>query len=379
MEVYSSLTEVAKEIKNTNKKVTLLYAFNATGKTRLSMEFKDIVNESKDDKVIKHIVYYNAFTEDLFSWDNDIENDSERKLKINKNSSFIDLIEIQGKENEIAEKFKEFTSSKIEPNINTSTGEITFSLPTGDEESVENIKISKGEESIFIWSVFFVLMETIIAELNIDEINDRSTDEFNDIQYIFIDDPVTSLDDNNLIQLAISLREVIANSKSEELKFIITTHHALFYNVLFNEFKSERSIKANKKDFYFLQKNENMYLIKEQKDTPFGYHLFIKDVIQNAIDDNVVEKYHFMLFRNLLEKTASFLGYDNWGDLLIVEGMTDEERKAYIRFINLSSHNKISDMEAKELKQNEKNLLKLLFNNFKREYRWKELIWPKKP
>lgn len=374
MEVYSSLTEVAKEIKNTNKKVTLLYAFNATGKTRLSMEFKDIVNESKDDKVIKHIVYYNAFTEDLFSWDNDIENDSERKLKINKNSSFIDLIEIQGKENEIAEKFKEFTSSKIEPNINTSTGEITFSLPTGDEESVENIKISKGEESIFIWSVFFVLMETIIAELNIDEINDRSTDEFNDIQYIFIDDPVTSLDDNNLIQLAISLREVIANSKSEELKFIITTHHALFYNVLFNEFKSERSIKANKKDFYFLQKNENMYLIKEQKDTPFGYHLFIKDVIQNAIDDNVVEKYHFMLFRNLLEKTASFLGYDNWGDLLIVEGMTDEERKAYIRFINLSSHNKISDMEAKELKQNEKNLLKLLFNNFKREYRWKELI-----
>lgn len=62
------------------------------------------------------------------------------------------------------------------------------------------------------------------------------------------------------------------------------------------------------------------------------------------------------------------------GDLLIVEGMTDEERKAYIRFINLSSHNKISDLEAKELKQNEKNLLKLLFNNFKREYRWKELI-----
>lgn len=374
MDVYYSLTEIAQKIKNSNKKVTLLYAFNATGKTRLSMEFKNIVNETIDDEVIKHVIYYNAFTEDLFSWDNDIENDSERKIKINKNSSFIDLIERQGKENEIAEKFKEFTSSKIEPNINTNTGEITFSLPTGDEEAAENIKISKGEESIFIWTVFFVLIETIVAELSITEINDRSTDEFNDIQYIFIDDPVTSLDDNNLIQLAISLREVIANSKSEELKFIITTHHALFYNVLFNEFKSERSIKANKKNFYFLQKNENTYLIKEQKDTPFGYHLFIKDVIQNAIDDNVVEKYHFMLFRNLLEKTASFLGYDNWGDLLIVEGMTDEERKAYIRFINLSSHNKISDLEAKELKQNEKNLLKLLFNNFKREYRWKELI-----
>lgn len=372
MEEYSSLTEIAQKIKDSNKKVTLLYAFNGTGKTRLSMEFKDLVNESKDDEIIKHVVYYNAFTEDLFFWDNDLENDNERKLKINKNSSFIKLVERQGKENEIAERFKEFTSSKIEPNINTRTGEITFSLPTGDEEAIENIKISKGEESIFIWSVFFVLMETIIAELNTDEINDRSTDEFNDIQYIFIDDPVTSLDDNHLIQMAISLRKLIVNSKSNELRFIITTHHALFYNVLFNEFKSDREIKDNKKEYYLLEKNENMYFIDKQNDTPFVYHLFIKKMIQKAIDDNVIERYHFMLFRNLLEKTASFLGYNKWGDLLIVDGMSDEERESYIRFINLSSHNKISDLEVKELKQNEKNLLKLLFDNFKREYKWKE-------
>lgn len=372
MDAYASLAEIAQRIKDSNRKITLLYAFNATGKTRLSMEFKNLVNESKEDEVIKHVVYYNAFTEDLFSWDNDLKNDSERKLKINKNSSFIDLIERQGKENEIADRFKEFTSSKIEPNINTSTGEITFSLSTGDEEATENIKISKGEESIFIWTVFFVLMETIISELNIDEINDRSTDEFNAIQYIFIDDPVTSLDDNHLIQMAISLRKSIANSKSGELRFIITTHHALFYNVLFNEFKNERSIRDNKKEYCLLEKNEKMYFIKKQSDTPFGYHLFIKRIIQKAIDDDVVERYHFMLFRNLLEKTSSFLGYNNWGDILIADGMSDEDRKAYIRFINLSSHNKISDLEVKELKQNEKNLLKLLFDNFKREYKWKE-------
>lgn len=372
MEEYSSLGEIAQKIKNSNKKVTLMYAFNGTGKTRLSMEFKDLVNDFENDEVIKHVVYYNAFTEDLFSWDNDLENDNERKLKINKKSSFIDLIERQGKENEIAERFKEFTSSKIEPNINTRTGEITFSLPTGDEGAIENIKISKGEESIFIWSVFFVLMETIIAELNIDEINDRSTDEFNKIQYIFIDDPVTSLDDNHLIQLAVSLRETIAKSKTDELKFIITTHHAFFYNVLFNEFKSERRIKDNKKEYYLLQKNKNVYFIGRQNDTPFGYHLFIKEIIQKAIEDNVVERYHFMLFRNLLEKSASFLGYNNWGDILLADGMSDEDRKAYIRFINSASHNKVSDLEVKELKPHEKNLLKLLFETFKREYKWKE-------
>lgn len=244
MEAYASLAEIAQKIKDSNKKVTLLYAFNATGKTRLSMEFKNLVNEFKDGEIIKHVVYYNAFTEDLFSWDNDLENDNERKLKINKNASFIDLIERQGKENEIAERFKEFTSSKIEPNINTITGEITFSLPTGDEGAVENIKISKGEESIFIWAVFFVLMETIIAELSIDEVSDRSTDEFNDIQYIFIDDPISSLDDNHAIDIALELKHIVGTSKNENLRFIISTHHALFYNILHTEMTKAKKILA---------------------------------------------------------------------------------------------------------------------------------------
>ena len=52
--------------------------------------------------------------------------------------------------------------------------------------------------------------------------------------------------------------------------------------------------------------------------------------------------------------------------------MSEEDREEYIRHINKNSHNKISDLEVKELKPNEKNLLKLLFENFKREYKWKE-------
>lgn len=56
-------------------------------------------------------------------------------------------------------------------------------------------------------------METIIAEMNIDEISDRSTDEFNAIQYIFIDDPISSLDDNNAIDIALELKYIIGSSK----------------------------------------------------------------------------------------------------------------------------------------------------------------------
>lgn len=274
-----SLMQVAQTIKSFDKKVVLLYAFNATGKTRLSMEFKNLASQEIDGKIIKRMIYYNAFTQDLFSWDNDLQNDTDRKIKINKNSSFIDLIERQGKENEISNKFKEFLSSKIEPKIDTNTWEVTFSLPTGDDNSIENIKISKAEESIFIWSVFFVLIETIISELNMDDPFERSTDEFNLIEYIFIDDPVTSLDDNHLIDLAISLIGTITNSNTDRLKFIITTHHALFYNVLHNELKSDRSIKNNNKCSYLLSKDSNKYFIKEQNDMPFGYHLLIKTMI----------------------------------------------------------------------------------------------------
>lgn len=374
MAEYNSLEEVAEKIRSLDRKIIVLYAFNGTGKTRLSVKFKELVNEVKDEEIIKHLIYYNAYTEDLFFWDNDLVNGSEKKLKINKNSAFIDLIESQGKENEVAKKFKEFTSSKIEPNIDTKTGEVTFSLPTGDGKSIDNIKISRGEENVFIWTMFYVLLETIISELNIDEESERSTNEFDNIKYIYIDDPVSSLDDNHIIELAINLKKLIAGSKNEELKFIISTHHALFYNVLFNETNMKNEYGKKKNGHYILKKNEerNIYLMEEIKDSIFGYHLKVKQEIQNAIDEDRVEKYHFALFRNLLEKTAIFLGYKNWGRLIQSENMTAEIREAYIRRINLYSHNKFSDLEYKELQQEEKNMLKLLFDNFKREFKWEE-------
>ena len=38
-----TLTEIAQDLKNVNKKVQLIYAFNGTGKTRLSREFKELI------------------------------------------------------------------------------------------------------------------------------------------------------------------------------------------------------------------------------------------------------------------------------------------------------------------------------------------------
>ncbi|MEH8794424.1 AAA family ATPase [Klebsiella quasipneumoniae subsp. similipneumoniae] len=62
------------------------------------------------------------------------------------------------------------------------------------------------------------------------------------MEYVFIDDPVSSLDDTHLIELAIDLVKLIKISTYTEgngLKFIITTHNPLFYNVLYNELNND--------------------------------------------------------------------------------------------------------------------------------------------
>src|SRR5690349_20257286 len=63
--------EVAKAFKDDKAKVILAYGFNSTGKTKLSVAYK---NATKLPDGSHSGVYYNAYSEDLFPWDNDTEN-----------------------------------------------------------------------------------------------------------------------------------------------------------------------------------------------------------------------------------------------------------------------------------------------------------------
>ena len=65
--------QIAQEIKDASESVFLIYAFNVTGKTQLSVAYKDITKTADNEHTG---VYYNAFSEDLFVWDNDEENDN---------------------------------------------------------------------------------------------------------------------------------------------------------------------------------------------------------------------------------------------------------------------------------------------------------------
>ena len=45
-----TLEQIANELKSKNKKVQLIYAFNGTGKTRLSKEFQKLICKKKTTK-----------------------------------------------------------------------------------------------------------------------------------------------------------------------------------------------------------------------------------------------------------------------------------------------------------------------------------------
>ena len=56
------LNDLAGRLRKQNSKCHLIFAHNGTGKTRLSMAFKDLGKQDNSHDTL----YFNAFTEDLF-------------------------------------------------------------------------------------------------------------------------------------------------------------------------------------------------------------------------------------------------------------------------------------------------------------------------
>lgn len=370
------MTEIAQILKDSQKKVQLIYAFNGVGKTRLSRAFKELVSPKYEDANVQEVgcglkvLYYNAFTEDLFFWDNDLDEDANRKLLVRPNAFTNWVFVEEGQANNIITDFQHYTNDKLTPRFSEKYDEVSFSVEGGNDERIENIKISRGEESCFVWCVFFSLLKEVIEVLNVPEPENRSTNKFDDLEYIFIDDPVSSLDENHLIELAVNIAEVIKGCHSD-LKLMLTTHNPLFYNVLYNELGLKKKKKKETSCAYMLGKNEDgtFELIPKDGDSnkSFSYHLFLKHTLEKAIESNSVQKYHFTLLRNLYEKTANFLGYPKWSDLL-----PDDRQTYYNRIIQFTSHSTLSNEAVAEPTDPEKKTLKLLFEYLIEERYYKE-------
>lgn len=342
---YKNLKNVATRLRDdlNDHNFVLLYAYNGTGKTRLSMAFNDSSKKRKINPV-RDTLYYNAFTEDLFFWNNDLDNDTERYLNINKDSKFFEVFQ----ELALEEKIFKFLERYANFDFRIDYENWTIAFNKGE---TNNIKVSRGEENIFIWCFFLA-----IAEIAIDD--DEGTGFYNWVKYLYIDDPISSLDDNNAIGVASDLAKLLKKGK-DKVKVVISSHHSLFYNVMYNEL---RQIKHKS---HFLHKNDtDGYILRATDDTPFFHHIALLSELKKAADTNTVNTYHFNMLRSILEKTSTFFGYSDFSDC--IKGVEDEV--LFSRALNLLSHGKYSIYQPVVMNDDNKELFRKILNAFLEKY-----------
>ncbi len=342
---FKTLKNVAVRLRDdlNNHQFVLLYAYNGTGKTRLSMEFKDISKKRKKNP-ITDTLYYNAFTEDLFHWNNDLKNDLERHLIINKDSRFFEGF----RELALEEKIFNFLERYADFDFKIDYEGWTIAFNKGDE--VDNIKVSRGEENIFIWCIFLA-----IAELAID---DDGNGPYNWVKYIYIDDPISSLDDNNAIGVASDLAKLLKKGK-DKVKVVISSHHSLFYNVMYNELK-----KIEHKSHFLHKDGTDGYILRATDETPFFHHIAMLAELDKVSKNGNINTYHFNMLRAILEKTSTFFGNDDFS--ICFKDVEDEV--LFSRALNLLSHGKYSIYQPAEMNEDNKDLFRKILKAFTDKY-----------
>ena len=341
----------------------LLFAHNGVGKTRASMEFKD--KGKRINNGIGDTLYFNAFTEDLFVWDNDLDGDTERHITLNSRSNFFSGFQDLAMEEKIFSYLERYATFDFR--FDYENWKVVFSKntrnpkyhPNNDEPKYitkHNVKISRGEENIFKWCFYLTLCELAIED-------DEHTGPYNWVKFFYIDDPISSLDDNNAIAVATDLISLMKKSEGN-IKTVISTHHSLFYNVLWNELRGEKTKR------YFLYKNKQEGLtLQKTDDTPYFHHVALLSELKSASDKNKVYSYHFNALRSILEKTASFFGKKDFRFCL--KGIEDET--LHNRALNLLNHGKYSIYQPVELADDNKELFKKILNDFLDKYEFEIL------
>lgn len=379
-DIITSLRDVFEEDetgKYTN--CALIFAYNGTGKTRLSYDFAHYGREEGDSP---HTLYYNAYTEDLFTWDNDLENNTDHHLIINQDSALIQGLAGFNFSEPLRKYLQVFTDIDFDFHYDSENPDlpdyVVFSKTLNDE-TFENIKISRGEERLFVWCFFRCIVDQVL----------EGNSAYKGIEYIYIDDPMSSLDDNNVITFAAQLYNVIRDSLRNErrvinsgigelrrIKFVISTHHALFFHVMIHGLSNDSKLGQ----FYLHRaKDSDEVILKSMSDkTPFYYNVAMMSEIQEAIFNDRLYTYHFTIMRSVMEKIAEFFGHRDYR--YILDGITykgndfDEPSFSkgelvdlYSRIVNVFSHQG-QFFSPTLMNEDNKDSIKTLFYHIKKKY-----------
>jgi hypothetical protein len=367
---YKDLRKLAQKLRSdfSGYDLILIYAYNRTGKTRLSMEFKDV--GKRKNKGNPDTLYFNAYTEDLFTWENDHQNDVSRHLRINTTARFFRSYSLAGLEPKIAEYLKRYADFEFRFKYEeVQQGQESFSRPTSvhfDKGEQENIKVSRGEQNLFIWCVFMAIFERLLSD----------PASFQSVKFLYIDDPISSLDDNNAIGVACDLAKLLRrgstrtdqNDVRTPIKIVFSSHHSLFFNVMCNEIgrSKEGEPRVNHKRYFLHRPNEaGAYTIQATDDTPFFHHVATLAELQLAAHptNGKLYTFHFNALRSIMEKTASFFGHPDISFCLKALD-NEEDRALYHRALNLLSHGKYAIHEPTEMGEDNKDLFRRMLLEF---------------
>ena len=393
--VYPDLSTLAQHLRKglERKKFVLLYAYNSTGKTRLSTAFKDLGKQVDEngETVARDTLYFNAFTEDLFRWDNDLEHDKDRVLELNDRSRFfagLRELEMESKIGALLERYADF-SFYIDYDRHgnpPAPGEPAPPLPPAvaffrERDSNGNpypIKVSRGEESIFVWCFFLAIVQLVLD----------GAEAYRWVKYIYIDDPVSALDEHNVIVVADHLvqlyRDAVANEGGgvdvEKLPVgtVISTHDNLFFNVVHYELKS---MVRRKPMQYVLSRSRaagTYALTSEGGDTPSFHHVAALVELDKIARGAEIHTYHFNMLRAVMEKTALFLGYTHFS-ACIKTGTDDADGALRQRFVDLLSHGKYSLYQPMTMQDDTRALFRQIVRAFLEQFPYNKALFPAAP
>jgi hypothetical protein len=335
----------------------LLFAHNGVGKTRLSMKFKEIGKKGNKPDTL----YFNAFTEDLFDWDNDLEEDKERMIKFKSLSQFFKDLEGIGIDDQIRALLHRYADFNFD--INYADEEIRFFrdvVVNGKSKREADIKISRGEENLFIWCFFLAILKLAIEA--------EKGQPYDWVKYVYIDDPISSLDEQNTITVAHDLADILKET-TNDVKFVISTHHGLFFNVMFNELKGKKTPRdesdIRKKAYLLHRLNEtSTYTLQDTGESPFLHHVAALAELQAAAKSGEISQYHFNSLRSILEKTAIFFGRKHLSACF--DGLPS--KALYVRYLNVRSHAKYSVFEPDSLHSSDKKMFREILSAFLKHY-----------
>jgi hypothetical protein len=340
----------------------------------LSGTFRDLgrVVNSDGETMQRDTLYFNAYTEDLFFWDNDLEYERRRVLELNTGSKFFNglrELEMEVKVGKLLERYTDFNfyidyDRRELPKAFGDVGSPLLPAVTFFREREENndpipIKISRGEENIFIWCFFLAIVQLVLD----------GAEAYKWVKYVYIDDPISSLDEHNAVAVANQLTQMLMQADAGP-RVVVSTHHVLFFNVLCNEIK-------NKAHRHFLKNGvtPGSYSLLDTTAKPFLHHLATLVELHEVQATGALYAHHFNMMRRVMEQTANFFGLEDWRLCIKVAG-DDPDKTLYKRVIDLMSHGDYSLFEPREMMEENKVHFRTIFLQFIASHPFSPTLFP---